>query len=141
MALDEATCLFCREPGGKVLWRNPTCRVVWPEEPEQPGLCRVVYARHVAEMTDLDEAERFALAKVVFATERALRDTLRPDKMNLASLGNLVPHLHWHVIPRWRDDRHFPRPIWAEPMRPATLRQLGADVPQRIASALERILT
>lgn len=141
MSLDPETCLFCREPGGKVLWRSASCRVVWPEEPEQPGVCRVVYARHVAEMTDLDEAERFTFSKVVFATERALRDTLRPDKMNLASLGNLVPHLHWHVIPRWRDDRHFPRPIWAEPMRPATLRPLGADVSERIADALVRILT
>ena len=39
----------------------------------------------------------------------------RPDKVNLAALGNMVPHLHWHVIPRWRGDRHFPDAIWAAP--------------------------
>jgi diadenosine tetraphosphate (Ap4A) HIT family hydrolase len=39
------------------------------------------------------------------------------DKMNLASLGNQTPHVHWHVVPRFRDDRHFPGPIWATPKR------------------------
>jgi diadenosine tetraphosphate (Ap4A) HIT family hydrolase len=57
------------------------------------------------------------LMDVVFATERALRRIMQPDKINLASLGNVVPHLHWHVIPRWRDDSHFPAPIWAAATR------------------------
>ena len=47
--------------------------------------------------------------------EEAQQSVLAPDKINLASLGNMVPHLHWHVIPRWRGDRHFPDPIWAAP--------------------------
>jgi diadenosine tetraphosphate (Ap4A) HIT family hydrolase len=60
---------------------------------------------------------------VVFATERgrAARG-LQPDKINLASLGNMVPHLHWHVVPRWRDDSHFPAPIWAAAKRVVTAR-------------------
>ena len=53
----------------------------------------------------------------VFATEAALRSLLHPHKINLASLGNVTPHLHWHVIPRYRGDRHFPLPIWAAPAR------------------------
>jgi diadenosine tetraphosphate (Ap4A) HIT family hydrolase len=39
---------------------------------------------------------------------------LHPDKINLASFGNVVPHLHWHVIPRFEDDAHFPAPIWGK---------------------------
>jgi hypothetical protein len=54
---------------------------------------------------------------VVFAVEAAVREIARPDKINLASLGNVVPHLHWHVIPRWADDPHFPDAIWAAPRR------------------------
>jgi diadenosine tetraphosphate (Ap4A) HIT family hydrolase len=54
---------------------------------------------------------------VVFAVEAAVSETMRPDKMNLASLGNMTPHVHWHVVPRFRDDRHFPNPIWASPQR------------------------
>jgi diadenosine tetraphosphate (Ap4A) HIT family hydrolase len=42
---------------------------------------------------------------------------MKPGKVNLASLGNQVPHLHWHVIPRYADDAHFPKPIWATPER------------------------
>jgi diadenosine tetraphosphate (Ap4A) HIT family hydrolase len=53
----------------------------------------------------------------VFALEAALRELLRPDKINLASLGNMTPHLHWHVIPRFRDDPHFPNPIWGARQR------------------------
>jgi len=51
------------------------------------------------------------------AVEAALRQTLKPAKINLASLGNQVPHLHWHVIPRFSDDAHFPDAVWATPRR------------------------
>jgi len=40
-----------------------------------------------------------------------------PHKVNLASLGNVVPHVHWHVIPRFLDDRHYPDPVWTAPRR------------------------
>ena len=63
----------------------------------------------------------------MFATEAALRDLVLPLKINLASLGNAVPHLHWHVVPRHADDRHFPRPIWAEPARPRSPHRAAPD--------------
>lgn len=112
-------CELCRAQGGQVLWRDDRCRLVLVADADAPGSCRAVWNRHVAEMTDLGAAERRHLMAVVFAAERALRVVLRPDKINLASLGNLVPHLHWHIIPRWRDDRHFPAPVWSAPVRPA----------------------
>jgi diadenosine tetraphosphate (Ap4A) HIT family hydrolase len=117
VANPAATCELCREDGGEVLWRDGFCRIVLVADPHYPGFCRVILERHAAEMTDLDEAERARLMRAVFATERALRTALAPDKVNLASLGNVVPHLHWHVVPRFRDDRHFPAPIWAAPAR------------------------
>ena len=112
-------CELCRQAGGDILWQDELCRLVLVADADHPGYCRVVWHRHVAEMTDLDAAERRHLMAVVFAAEAALRAAVRPDKVNLASLGNRVPHLHWHVIPRWRDDRHFPDPIWSAPLRPA----------------------
>lgn len=77
-------------------------------------------------MTDLDPGNRRHLMNVVFAVEMALRRLLRPDKINLATLGNMVPHLHWHVIPRWRDDSHFPAAIWAAPVESTPAAQAGA---------------
>lgn len=112
-----SACEFCASPGGAVLWRDALCRVVRVDEPDYPGFCRVILARHAREMTDLQAGEREALMAVVWAVEQAVRETMKPDKMNLASLGNIVPHVHWHVIPRFADDRHFPGPIWAVPQR------------------------
>ena len=115
--LAVASCELCESPGGPVLWRNALARVVAVEDVDYPGFCRVILNRHAAEMTDLAEADQHALLAVVLAVEAVLRAVVRPHKINLASLGNVVPHVHWHVIPRFRDDRHFPAPIWAAPAR------------------------
>jgi diadenosine tetraphosphate (Ap4A) HIT family hydrolase len=108
-------CALCANPGGEVIWQDESCRVVLvggDEGRDFPGFCRVVWRAHVAEMSDLAPADRRHLMNAVFACELALRETLQPDKINLASLGNVVPHLHWHVIPRWRGDSRFPAPVW-----------------------------
>ena len=93
-------------------------------------------------MGDLDPAEREALMAVVFAVEAAVRDTMQPHKMNLASLGNMTPHVHWHVIPRFRDDRHFPTPVWAAPQREAVVpeerRERGMALSRAIVERLGR---
>ncbi len=112
-------CLLCNEEGGTVLWRDDFCRIVRIQGADYPGLCRVVTTRHVVEMTDLANDERARLMCAVFATERVLRDLFMPDKINLASFGNKVQHLHWHVIPRMQDDPHYPEPSWGPPQRAA----------------------
>lgn len=101
------------------------CRVVLVDGDEGrafPGFCRVIGQRHVPEMSDLSAAEQRRLLDVVLATERAVRALQHPDKMNLASLGNMVPHVHWHVIPRWQDDSHFPGSIWSVAQRAGAAR-------------------
>ncbi len=124
------SCEFCASPGGAVVWQNGLCRVVRVDEPDYPGFCRIILARHAREMTDLEPDERRRLMEIVFAVEGAVRETMRPDKMNLASLGNMVPHVHWHVIPRYHDDRHFPHAIWAPPRRASR-----ADAPREARAA------
>ena len=110
-------CELCDTPGGTVVWESPTCRVVRVADPDYPGFCRVIWTAHVRDMSDLDPGERHFMMDLVFAVERVVRDLFAPDKINLASLGNQTPHLHWHIIPRWRDDHHFPEPIWGRPQR------------------------
>lgn len=122
--LTAVSCELCDSAGGELLWQNELCRVVLVEEPDYPGFCRVILKQHVREMTDLNAASRQRLMRVVFAAEKALRKLMRPDKINLASLGNLTPHLHWHVIPRFADDRHFPNSVWGEALRRAPARTL-----------------
>jgi diadenosine tetraphosphate (Ap4A) HIT family hydrolase len=106
-------CALCHPGKETVLWRDNRCRVILVGDRDYPGYCRVIWGEHVKEMTDLNESDRAHLLEVVFATEVMLRKALHPDKINLAALGNQMPHLHWHVIPRFADDAHFPDPIWA----------------------------
>lgn len=129
------TCELCATPGGRLLWQSPACRVVRVDNPEYPGFCRVIWKAHVREMTDLAAEERHDLMAVVFATEHVVRRLFSPDKINLASLGNVTPHLHWHVIPRWVDDPHFPDPIWGRLQRSDAVRRPVLD-DQQISDAL-----
>ena len=130
------SCELCDSDGGSALWRDELCRVVRPAVEGYPGFLRVIVNRHVKEMTDLAERER--LMRVVFACETALRQLYRPDKVNLASLGNVVPHLHWHVIARFVDDAHFPDPIWAPARRAAKPRPAVTD--DALARAIMAVL-
>jgi len=136
-------CELCHTTGGTLLWQNDLCRVVLADDARYPGFCRVILRRHAAEMSDLAGPEREGLMKVVFAVEEAVRDTMRPDKMNLASLGNVVPHVHWHVVPRFRDDAHFPTPIWGEPRREGIVDAArlanAARLPEVVRAHLERL--
>ena len=136
------TCELCTLTGGELLWQNALCRIVSVGDLDFPGFCRVILNRHAAEMSDLPSAEQQELMRVVFVVEAVVRDVLKPDKINLASLGNMVPHVHWHVIPRWREDRCFPNPIWAPAQRtstvipaadgPALVRQLATELASRL---------
>ena len=132
-------CELCETAGGEVLWEDGSCRAIWAHQPDHPGFCRVIWDRHVKEMTQLKPAERLHLMRVVFAVEQALIAVLRADKINLASFGNLVPHLHWHVIPRFRDDPHFPNPVWGERLR-QSVRELPARFAGDMRAALDRLL-
>ena len=144
-----ATCPLCHPANETVLWRNDTLRVIGVDGGLHPGLTRVIWQDHVKEMTDLPGAARALLMETVWRVEQTQRDILRPDKVNLAQLGNMAPHVHWHIIPRWACDSHFPEAIWAPaPLRSpleqqqwhARMSQIEALVPQYRA-ALATVLS
>ena len=112
-----ADCELCKSQGGTLVIANEWLRVMLVDEHNYPGYVRVVWNEHVREMTELDDNQRQRLMKTVFAVEAAQREVLAPLKINLASLGNMTPHLHWHVIARFADDLHFPQPVWGKPQR------------------------
>ncbi len=111
------SCALCAPTSNTLLWQDDFCRVVLLNDVDYPAYCRVELLAHVQEMTDLLPLQRARMMKTVFAVELALRETFNPDKINLASLGNKTPHMHWHVIPRFENDRHFPNSHWGEAMR------------------------
>lgn len=119
-ASPEPGCPLCREDGGLLIARHDRFRLIratGPDAADCPGFYRVVWNDHVAEFSDLAEADQLLCLRAVSAVERVLREQLAPTKVNLAALGNMVPHLHWHVIARFAWDSHFPAPVWAPPQR------------------------
>lgn len=123
-------CALCKEElkpeEGQVIWRGDDCRVILVNNPDLPGFCRVIWNHHVAEMTDLSCGEREHLMSLVFAVEEAVRHVMHPDKMNVAALGNMVPHIHWHVIPRFKDDVFFPGSVWSQRVQELSANALDA---------------
>jgi diadenosine tetraphosphate (Ap4A) HIT family hydrolase len=110
-------CVLCQGDGGRLVWRNDRCRVILADEPDYPGFVRVIWQAHITEFSDLTAQDRQDLMALVNRVEQVVRAVMQPTKINLAALGNMVPHLHWHVIPRYADDAHFPGAIWAAPQR------------------------
>jgi diadenosine tetraphosphate (Ap4A) HIT family hydrolase len=131
-------CDLCESDGGTVIHREPVLRVVLVDDAAFPGFCRVIVNRHVAEVSDLEAGKAARVFGALVAVERALRAVLAPDKVNLASLGNVTPHVHWHVIPRWRDDSRFPDAIWAPPRRPDKSRAMTSAQRAALIAAVRR---
>lgn len=116
----QVGCELCMQDGGKLIVRAGKLRVIRAAEADHPAFYRVVWNDHVSEWTDLDAADRVLMMSVVERIEETLREHLQPSKVNLASLGNVVPHLHWHVIARFDWDARWPAPVWAPAQRELT---------------------
>ena len=142
-------CVLCKEElkpeEGQLIWRGDDCRVILVNDPDLPGFCRVIWNRHVAEMTDLTYGEREHLMSLVFAVEEAVRQVMHPEKINIAALGNMVPHIHWHVIPRYKDDAFFPGSAWSAKTQITsqetlnTLQNMAQELVSAIRSAIANL--
>jgi diadenosine tetraphosphate (Ap4A) HIT family hydrolase len=127
---------------GPLVWRDDRLAVILVDEPGYPGYARVVWHGHVREMTDLSPQDRDHVMQAVWAVEQAQRETMSPHKVNVASFGNMTPHVHWHVIPRYTDDAHFPNPTWGAKQREpdaASVASREALLPQLRAAIVEKL--
>ena len=131
-------CPLCTEDGGTLIWRDERLRVIRANEPGFPAFYRVVWNSHLPEFSDLSGFERMHCMEAVTVVEHALLQHLAPTKINIAALGNKVPHLHWHIVARFDWDSHFPEPPWAAAQRERNLAQ-EAVVCERLP-ALEAVL-
>ena len=103
----------------------PLCDVLLMDDAHHPWLILVPRIEGATELTDLDPAQQATLTAEIDRACRALQASMKPHKLNVAALGNVVPQLHVHVIARYRDDIAWPRPVWgtatAQPYTPETL--------------------
>ena len=137
----NADCPLCDGHGETVLYRNAFLRVINAQDPDYPAFTRVILNRHVQEMTDLNQAERHGLMSAVYLVEALQRRHFQPAKINLAQFGNMVPHLHWHIIPRFANDRHFPNPVWGMPREEVRVPDSDAarDCANRVAHVVQQL--
>jgi diadenosine tetraphosphate (Ap4A) HIT family hydrolase len=86
-----------------------------------PGWTVVVFQRHATELFQLAPTERFQLLEEVTRVAKTVADVYHAHKMNYELLGNQLPHIHWHVIPRLANDPAPLEPVWRVPHRPILL--------------------
>ncbi len=122
----EPGCELCELAALRPVYADSKLSVIIVDDANYPGFCRVIWRDHVREMSDLSVEDRLLLNEAVYEVELAVREVMKPAKVNVASLGNVVPHLHWHVIPRYTDDAHFPAPVWAAAVRQTEENTLAA---------------
>lgn len=140
--MTNPACPLCEGDGGLLVFRTEDLRIIQATEAGFPAFYRVVWNRHVAEFSDLSPTERQVCMHAVAKVEQVLRSELQPAKINLAALGNMVPHLHWHVIARFDWDSHFPAPVWGAAQRPVDEEKTAAiasqchDINRLIAEAM-----
>lgn len=124
MSADAQVCPLCESLGGLLVLRTERFRVVRVTDANFPAYYRLIWNQHLPEFTDLPPLHRGECMHAVAAIETVLRDQLQPAAINLAAFGNVVPHLHWHVMARFDWDTHFPQPYWGQAQRPADAEQL-----------------
>lgn len=90
----------------------PLCRILRMNDCNFPWLILVPRVANAREIIDLTEQDQHYLMTEIARASVALRTLLKPDKLNVAALGNAVPQLHVHVIARYKTDIAWPRPIW-----------------------------
>jgi diadenosine tetraphosphate (Ap4A) HIT family hydrolase len=110
-----AECVMCARvtaEGPLFIADLGTSRVYFNEDQFFPGWVFVVLKRHAVELYDLEAPERAAMIEEVNRVARALAEVYGPVKMNYELLGNQVPHIHWHLVPRLAGDPEPRWPVW-----------------------------
>jgi diadenosine tetraphosphate (Ap4A) HIT family hydrolase len=112
-------CPLCRKlltvrelPPDEVVWQFPHGVAFLGPWQYYHGYCVLVSRLHATELSQLTAPDRRAFLDEMVLLARAIQECFTPDKLNYEMLGNQVPHLHWHLFPRWRSDPEAPQAVW-----------------------------
>ena len=115
--MTNASCAMCRrwddDAELRIVEFEHSCAVLNRDQ-FFPGYTLLFTRRHATELFHLDRTVRAALMEEVSSVAAALSAVFQPDTINYELLGNMVPHIHWHLVPRFAHDPLWPRPIWSE---------------------------
>ena len=108
-------CPFCDAKNEDIIYKNNFFRIILVDE--IPGYIRVITNKHIKEFSELSDEESTELMLAVKKIEKKMIEFLKPDKINIAALGNMVPHLHIHIIPRYINDPWWPGATFCDKKR------------------------
>ena len=123
----EKDCFFIED------W--PVCRLVLMDDGRFPWFILVPRITGARELVDLPEAEQMRVLNEINWLSKAIQKTLKPHKLNIAALGNMVPQLHIHVIARFEEDDAWPKPVWGEGRAIPYSKEKKAELIQQIKQA------
>jgi diadenosine tetraphosphate (Ap4A) HIT family hydrolase len=102
-----------------IIYENKSIRIE-TEESEIPWL--KIFTQHsYKEMSEVPADIKFEIYDLLDIIEKEMIAYYAPDKINIASFGNYLPHVHWHIMARFREDSYFPEPMWGTKQREASL--------------------
>jgi diadenosine tetraphosphate (Ap4A) HIT family hydrolase len=148
----DGACPFCTRlaaletlPSGEVVRSFPHSVAFLGTWQYYEGYCVLVSRRHATELSGLDDAQRRAFLEEMCLLARAIENASRPHKLNYELLGNQVPHLHWHLFPRSKQDPDHLKPVWlaldsAERDETLSRRMQGPTDRSRIGSMISQQL-
>ena len=90
-------------------------------EPSEIPWIKVFTQRPVKEFSECRADEKLEIFRIIDVAEKLMLSYFQPDKINIASFGNILPQVHWHVMARFATDSYFPEPMWGEQQRQAQL--------------------
>jgi diadenosine tetraphosphate (Ap4A) HIT family hydrolase len=118
-AVSDPGCPFCEKlaslaglPAAEVVWQFPRSVAFLGPWQYYHGYCILVARRHATELYHLSDEDRRSYLDEMTLLARVIAECFRPAKMNYELLGNQVPHLHWHLFPRYADDPQRLQPVW-----------------------------
>jgi diadenosine tetraphosphate (Ap4A) HIT family hydrolase len=91
------------------------------------GQCVLILDRHAVRPDQLTTDEWLGFCRDLYTAQKTVVTVARPDHVNVASLGNVLPHMHWHIIPRFRDDPRWGAPIWTSQLEDMPETRLEPD--------------
>lgn len=92
------------------------------------GYCVLIFkGRHVNGMEELTDTEYAAVTADLRRASLAVAKAMKPDHMNYATLGNVIPHLHFHIIPRYKGDPRWQAPVWTSDLADMDKTLLASD--------------
>ena len=105
------------------------------------GYCILIYDdTHVTRIDQLTAEGWAKLANDIFTSETAVYKSMQPDHINIASIGMLVPHLHWHIIPRYKNDPRWGGPIWTSDLEDMAVKKLHDEEYELLATRIKQTM-